>query len=60
MAAREELMRGAAVKGVLPDTIITAVYADIPTRQPLRFVLADDAEAGMTIMDARSTERLTA
>src|ERR687883_331592 len=97
MARLEELTRGAAVKGVLPDGLvtvvdakwygssvveltykdasgrpgselldpllavhtsvvdplphqITAVYEEMLTRQPLRFLLADDPGAGKTIM----------
>src|SRR5207244_1391050 len=67
MAQLEQLTRGATVKGILPDALITvvdvqsslveplphqitAVYGEMLTRQPLRFLLADDPGAGKTIM----------
>ena len=51
----EDLQPRAAVRGVLPDGLvtvvsITAVYEAMLPRQPLRFLLADDPGAGKTIM----------
>jgi SNF2 family DNA or RNA helicase len=49
VALLDELAPGVLVKGMLPHQI-TAVYETMLSKQPLRYLLADDPGAGKTIM----------